>query len=138
MLHALPVQVKGLQSEYTRLVDSGTGGGEGGSAKAALPVESSAAGGAGSGELPAGEVAELRRLLGEVEQQSSDLQASGAWGACLAGLRADPLFHTTRHRHNALCCVRRSVGRSSDDACCLLLPAAAGAAVQGQRGAGQG
>lgn len=72
---AMLKQVKGLQSEYTRLVDSGTGGGDGGSAKAALPVESSAAGGAGSGELPAGEVAELRRLLGEVEQQSSDLQA---------------------------------------------------------------
>ena len=79
------VQVKGLQSEYTRLVDSGNGGG-GGSAKAAQPAEPSAA---GSGELPAGEVAELRRLLGDVEQQCSDLQVGGgilgpAWlAACL-------------------------------------------------------
>ena len=80
--------MKGLQSEYTRLVDSGaTGGAEGGSAKAAQAVEPSAVGAAGSGELPAGEVAELRRLLGEVEQQSSDLQASGGMGR-LTGWRA--------------------------------------------------
>ena len=64
MLHAPPcaVQVKGLQSEYTRLVDSGNGGG--GGVKAAQPAEPSAA---GSGELPPAEVVDM-----EVERLERD------------------------------------------------------------------
>ncbi|PSC76080.1 arsenite methyltransferase [Micractinium conductrix] len=58
---AMLKQVKGLQSEYTRMVDSGAAAG-----KAAAPA---------GGELPAGEVAEMRKLLADLEEQNSRLQA---------------------------------------------------------------
>ncbi|KAL4421328.1 hypothetical protein ABPG75_010619 [Micractinium tetrahymenae] len=69
---ALLKQVKGLQSEYTRMVDSAGGA----SAKApAAPSEPSGAA-AGAGGLSGEEVAELRRLVGDLEEQNSKLQAS--------------------------------------------------------------
>ena len=61
-----PLQVKGLQSEYTRMVDSGAAAG-----KAAAPA---------GGELPAGEVAEMRKLLADLEEQNSRLQVGRAGG----------------------------------------------------------
>lgn len=76
------MQVKGLQSEYTRMVDSGGVGG----AAAGAPS------GPAAGGLSAAEVAELRRLVAELEQQNSKLQVCGGMRGrgrgCCAGWRA--------------------------------------------------
>lgn len=65
---ALLKQVKGLQSEYTRMVDSAGGA----SAPATAP-----AGAAGAAQgLGGEEVAELRKLVADLEQQNNKLQAS--------------------------------------------------------------
>lgn len=72
------LQVKGLQSEYTRMVDSnpaGVGAKVSAGAAAAQPA-GPAAGAAAAGGLSEGEVAELRRLLADLEQQNSTLQVT--------------------------------------------------------------
>lgn len=70
-LQPFPPQVQGLQSEYTRMVDSGTGAPSGPSAAAAGGGAKGAAGAAG---LSADEVATLRKLVADLEQQNSKLQ----------------------------------------------------------------
>lgn len=67
-LQPFPPQVQGLQSEYTRMVDSGAGAPSG-------PSAAAAGGGAkGAAGLSADEVATLRKLVADLEQQNSKLQ----------------------------------------------------------------
>ncbi|KAI7838922.1 hypothetical protein COHA_007328 [Chlorella ohadii] len=87
VLQAAPtwnLQVQGLQSEYTRMVDSG-GAAAGKTAAAAAPSGPSAAGAAGtagsagaagSAGLSPEEVGTLRKLVADLEAQNSKLQAA--------------------------------------------------------------
>lgn len=61
-------QVQGLQSEYTRMVDSG------GAASAPSGPAAGKAGAAGAAGLSADEVATLRKLVADLEEQNSKLQ----------------------------------------------------------------
>ena len=62
-------QVQGLQSEYTRMVDSG-----GAASAPSGPAAAGKAGAAGAAGLSADEVATLRKLVADLEEQNSKLQ----------------------------------------------------------------